>query len=73
MVFMDWATSRVTMGNTMRSNNVSLSKTIKLPLVRIILCKRVYEVGIASNRKSASYGEHVPKFSTYRPSHHGNL
>jgi len=30
---------------------------------------RFYEVGITSNRKSACYGEIVPKPCTHRPSH----
>jgi len=33
---------------------------------------RLYEVGIASNRRSACYGEYVPGPCTHRPSHHGS-
>jgi hypothetical protein len=33
---------------------------------------RLYEVGIASNRRSACYGEYVPGPCTHRPSRHGN-
>ena len=33
---------------------------------------RLHEVGIASNRRSACYGEYVPGPCTHRPSHHGS-
>ncbi len=33
---------------------------------------RVHEVGIASNRRSARYGEYVPGPCTHRPSNHGS-
>jgi hypothetical protein len=33
---------------------------------------RLHEVGIASNRRSARYGEYVPGPCTHRPSHHGS-
>ncbi len=33
---------------------------------------RLREVGIASNRRSARYGEYVPGPCTHRPSHHGS-
>ena len=33
---------------------------------------REHEVGIASNRRSACYGEFVSKPCTHRPSHNGN-
>lgn len=33
---------------------------------------RPYEVGIASNRRTACCGEYVTKLCTYRPSHQGN-
>ena len=33
---------------------------------------REHEVGIASNRKSACYGEYVPRLCTYRPSRFGS-
>ena len=31
---------------------------------------RLHEVGVASNRRSAHYGECVPGSCTHRPSHH---
>jgi hypothetical protein len=31
---------------------------------------RLPEVGVASNRRSAHYGEYVPGSCTHRPSHH---
>ena len=31
---------------------------------------RLYEVGIASNRRSEHYGEYVPGSCTHRPSYH---
>lgn len=33
---------------------------------------REHEVGIASNRKTARYGEYTSRPSTHRPSRHGN-
>ncbi len=33
---------------------------------------RLHEVGIVSNRRSASYGEFVLKLFTHRPSHAGS-
>ena len=33
---------------------------------------RLYEGGITSNRKSARFGEYVPKSCTHRPSHAGS-
>lgn len=62
----------VTMAMTISSNNVNWSKSLKIVLVRIVFCNRKHEVGIASNRKSARYGEFVSRPSTYRPSRHGN-
>ena len=44
----------------------------KLSQFELFSVTREYEVGIASNRKSSSYGEYVIKFSTHRPSRHGN-
>ncbi len=61
-----------TMVMTMGSNNVSCSESLKIILVRIVLCNREHEVGIASNRRTASYGEFVSRPSTHRPSRHGN-
>ena len=40
---------------------------IKLFSVRIVVCN---STGIASNRRSACYGEYVPGSCTHRPSHH---
>ena len=40
----------------------------KYPKFGLYSATRVYEVGIASNRKSASYGEYLTKFCTYCPS-----
>jgi hypothetical protein len=34
---------------------------------------RLHEAGIASNRRSAHYGEYVPGSCTHRPSSHGSL
>ncbi len=61
-----------TMVMTKGSNSVSCSKTLKIILVRIVLCNREHEVGIASNRRTACYGEFVSRPSTHRPSRHGN-
>ena len=33
---------------------------------------RLHEAGIASNRRSACFGEYVPGSCTHRPSHHGS-
>ena len=37
-----------------------------------LLATREHEVGIASNRRSACYGEFVSKPCTHRPSHNGS-
>jgi len=39
------------------SEGASRSKSSKVTLVQIVLCKQVYEVVIASNRLSEWYGE----------------
>ena len=44
----------------------------KLPQFGLHSATRVHEVGIASNRRSARYGEYVPGSCTHRPSHHGS-
>ena len=53
-----WAT-HATMAMTVRSNGVSRSNSINVALVRIVGLTRLHEVGIASNRRSARYGELV--------------
>ncbi len=37
---------------------------------RLEAATRLHEVGVASNRGSAHYGEYVPGSCTHRPSHH---
>lgn len=49
--------TRDTMVTTKRYMIERLYKTSKVILVRIILCKWVYEVGIVSNRRSLCFGE----------------
>jgi len=57
-----------TMEKTMRSYFMILSNSLNFFVIWIVLCKREYEGGIVSNRKSICCGETVIKFSTYRPS-----
>ena len=40
------------------------------PQFRLEAETRLHEVGVASNRRSAHYGEYVPGSCTHRPSHH---
>src|SRR4051812_14115506 len=65
--------TRVTMAITIRCNSASWSKSVKIALVQIVFCKRKHEVGIASNRRSARYGETLNWSSTHRPSRYGSL
>src|SRR6476469_1205099 len=37
---------------------------------RLEAATRLHEAGVASNRRSAHYGEYVPGSCTHRPSHH---
>ena len=37
---------------------------------RLQAATRLHEVGVASNRRSAHYGEYVPGSCTHRPSNH---
>ena len=64
--------SRATIIITMRSNNASLSKSLKLFKFGLFSATREYEAGIASNRRSARYGDYVPEPCTHRPSHSGS-
>jgi hypothetical protein len=63
----------VTMVFTISNAFVKFSKSVKNTLVQIVLCKLEHEVGIASNRKSACYGEYVNKSGTHRPSRPDSL
>ena len=64
--------TRDTMVTTKGSEGAIWSKSLKVTSVRIALCNSVHEVGIASNRRSACYGEYVLGPCTHRPSRHGN-
>lgn len=44
----------------------------KLSQFELLTATRQHEVGITSNRKSACYGEFVPRPCTHRPSHAGS-
>ena len=46
------------------------AKPEKRSQFRLQAATRLYEVGIASNRRSACCGEYVPGPCTHRPSHH---
>ena len=48
-----------------------LRKSLKIILFGLKTAIRLYEVGITSNRRSASYGEFVLRPCTHRPSHAG--
>ena len=53
---------------TVRNNSVSWSNSIKISIIELFSETRKYEVGIASNRKSARCGEYVLKSCTNCPS-----
>jgi hypothetical protein len=63
MVFMGGATREV----TIRNNGVNWSKSIKIYIIKLFSETRTYEVGIASNCKSARCGEYVLKSCTNCP------
>ena len=63
----------VTKVNPKGSKNVSWSKSQKNYLSTDCFLKEKHEAGIASNRKTACYGESVSRLSTHRPSRHGSL
>ncbi len=44
----------------------------KLSQFGLFSATREHEAGIASNRRTACYGEYVPGPCTHRPSHHGS-
>ncbi len=58
--------------NESRDRKVELISKSR-PLFRLRSAIRPHEGGIASNRRSACYGEYVPGPCTHRPSHHENL
>jgi len=57
----------------MRNKNVNWNKSLKIFIFELFSETRKYEVGIASNRKSARYGEYVTKSITNCPSLACNL
>ena len=65
--------TRATMGMTKGGNMATLSKPKKFPEFGLFSATREHEVGIASNRRSARYGEFVSKPCTHRPSHSENF
>jgi len=65
--------TRATMVITIRGNNVKVGANLqKLSQFGLWAATRPYEVGIASNRKTARCGEYVTKLCTDRPSHTGS-
>ena len=58
MALMNWAT-HMHMVMTMRRERKA-GANYKHHLIRIVAATRLHEVGIASNRRSARYGEYVP-------------
>ncbi len=65
--------TRATMEMTKGSNYVNMSQSYKnFRIYGLFSATREYEDGIASNRRSASYGEYVPEFCTHRPSRLGS-
>ncbi len=65
--------TRATMAVTEGSEGVTWSESQKKPSqFGLFSATREHEVGIASNRRSACYGEYVPGPCTHRPSYHGS-
>ncbi len=65
--------TRATMATTKSSEAARLSESQKKSSqFGSQSATRLREVGIASNRRSARYGEYVPGPCTHRPSHHGS-
>jgi len=56
---------------TKRSKKVTLSKSSKVVVYGLFFATQEYEVGIASNRKSACCGERFTGFGTHCPSRRG--
>jgi hypothetical protein len=62
---------RDTMAGTMGSETARWSKSHQSQSQFGLQAEtRLHEVGIASNRRSAHYGEYVPGSCTHRPSNH---
>lgn len=49
-----------------------LSQSLNIAVFRLKTVIRLHKGGITSNRKSACYGEYVPRLCTHRPSHARN-
>ena len=63
--------THATMGRTMGSEAARRSESHQTdPQFRLQAATRLLEVGVASNRGSAHYGEYVPGPCTHRPSRH---
>lgn len=55
-----------------KTKKLIFSKSLKIIVFGLKAATRFYEAGITSNRKSARYGEYVPRLCTHRPSHAGS-
>ena len=64
--------THATMVVTAGSERAIWSKSLKAISVQIRAATRPHEVGIASNRRSARYGEYVLGSCTHCPSSHGS-
>jgi hypothetical protein len=64
--------TRTTMAVTKGSKEQGGANPKKPPQFGLSSATRGHEVGIASNRRSACYGEYVPGPCTHCPSHHGS-
>ena len=64
------ATMAVTMVSYLAQTSMLISK--KPSQFGLESATRLHEVGIASNRRSACYGEYVPGSCTHCPSRHGS-
>jgi len=63
--------THATMARTKRSEPARGSQSRQtVSQFRLEAATRLHEVGVASNRRSAHYGEYVPGSCTHRPSHH---
>ena len=71
MALMGWATHMIQWWLQREAKEQSGANPKKPSQFRLRAATRPHEDGIASNRRSACYGEYVTKSCTHRPSHHG--
>ena len=72
MALMSWATHVLQWQLQKEATTQVEANRKKLSKSGLFSATREHEDGIASNRRSACYGEYVPGPCTHRPSRHGN-